>query len=222
MTSTSNPLVRDLNYFVLSAANPAAIHLLSEIQSKSSPPTLHSGEETIGYRISIPSHNSRQDEVCYKWRVGAGPSPAIAKMGDIFVPEILLCPQDTSQTPSSKTVRAYIKHIHAVLFLHPQSGALKYARGQTAKSSLAFCGEGKTTSNSAHTVSFSSLPLAIKTEADSAKPSTDLFIIAIISSLASFLAQISKLSGTYGCIVKFRIHPHYRLEFTFTPGSRWQ
>ncbi|KAH0525806.1 hypothetical protein TsFJ059_009219 [Trichoderma semiorbis] len=124
MTSTSNPLVRDLNYFVLSAANPAAIHLLSEIQSKSSPPTLHSGEETIGYRISIPSHNSRQDEVCYKWRVGAGPSPAIAKMGDIFVPEILLCPQDTSQTPSSKTVRAYIKHIHAVLFLHPQSGAL--------------------------------------------------------------------------------------------------
>ncbi|KAL7935840.1 kinase-like domain-containing protein [Trichoderma chlorosporum] len=45
-------------------------------------------------------------------------------MGDVFVPEILLCPQETSQTPSSKTVRAYIKHMHAVIFLHPQSGAL--------------------------------------------------------------------------------------------------
>ncbi|KAL7947017.1 kinase-like domain-containing protein [Trichoderma barbatum] len=132
MAMISNSPTRDLNYFTLSAANPAAIHLLSEIQSKSSPPTLQSGEDSIGYRISIPSHNSQQDEISFKWRIGAGPSPIIAKMGDVFVPEILLCPQEASQTPSSKTVRAYIKHIHGVIFIHPQSGAL-VLRSRSAK-----------------------------------------------------------------------------------------
>ncbi|KAL7791948.1 kinase-like domain-containing protein [Trichoderma ceciliae] len=125
MASITDLPAGDMKYFVLSAANEAAIHLLSEIQRDSSPPTLKSDENTIGYHLSIPSLDSRQREFCFKWSVGAGPSPNIAKTRlDRFTPDILLCPQGPTPTPSSKAVRASIKHIHAIISLHPRSGTL--------------------------------------------------------------------------------------------------
>ncbi|KAL7899259.1 kinase-like domain-containing protein [Trichoderma sp. SZMC 28014] len=125
MASTS-----DIGYFTFSAANEAAIHLLENVRREPSPPALISNEDSIGYRLSIPSENPHStptchDQSCFNWRIGTGPSPNKVKAGvESFTPEILLCPQAASPTPSSKTVRAAINHIHATLYIHPRSRVL--------------------------------------------------------------------------------------------------
>lgn len=124
-------LTSDMGYFTFSAANEAAIHLLENIRREPSPPALISNEDSIGYRLSVPSAKPhslptcRHNQSCFIWRIGTGPSPNKVKAGvDSFTPEILLCPQAASPTPSSKTVRASINHIHATIYIHAWSRVL--------------------------------------------------------------------------------------------------
>lgn len=59
----------------------------------------------------------------FRWRIGAGPSPALIEKGLCRCePDILLCPP--GRTPSSTAVRRFIKDIHATIHIHPRSGVL--------------------------------------------------------------------------------------------------
>ncbi|KAL6856401.1 kinase-like domain-containing protein [Trichoderma novae-zelandiae] len=111
-------------FFVFSAVNEAAIHLLETIQCKSSPPTLKSDENEIGYRVSIqfPCDEVRPED--FRWSIGAGPSPTMIekRLCRDRQPDILLCPP--GRTPSSAAVRRFIKDMHAMVHFHPQSGVL--------------------------------------------------------------------------------------------------
>ncbi|TFB00113.1 hypothetical protein CCMA1212_008346 [Trichoderma ghanense] len=113
-----------VDFIVFSAVNEAAIHLLETIQCKSSPPTLKSDENEIGYRLSIqfPCNEVRPEE--FRWSIGAGPSPAMMekRLCRHRQPDILLCPP--GRTPSSAAVRRFIKDMHAIVHFHPQSGVL--------------------------------------------------------------------------------------------------
>ncbi|UKZ58334.1 hypothetical protein TrVGV298_012202 [Trichoderma virens] len=96
---------------------------LETIQCKSSPPTLKSDENTIGYQLSIPLSCDSLGSGRFRWRIGAGPSPALIEKGLCCCePDILLCPP--GRTPSSAAVRRFIKDIHASIHFHPQSGVL--------------------------------------------------------------------------------------------------
>ncbi|KAK1240356.1 hypothetical protein MKX07_004384 [Trichoderma sp. CBMAI-0711] len=113
-----------VEFAVFSAVNEAAIHLLETIQCRSSPPTLKSDENEIGYRLSIklPCDEARPEE--FRWSIGAGPSPAMIekRLCRHRQPDILLCPP--GRTPSSAAVRRFIKDMHAMVHFHPQSGVL--------------------------------------------------------------------------------------------------
>ncbi|KAF3066625.1 hypothetical protein CFAM422_008732 [Trichoderma lentiforme] len=113
----------DIEFAVFSADNEAAIHLLETIQCKSSPPTLKSDENSIGYQLSIPLSCDSPDARRFRWRIGAGASPALVEKGLCCCePDILLCPP--GRTPSSAAVRRFIKDIHATIHFHPESGVL--------------------------------------------------------------------------------------------------
>ncbi|PTB63274.1 hypothetical protein BBK36DRAFT_22557 [Trichoderma citrinoviride] len=113
-----------VDFIAFSAVNEAAIHLLETIQCKSSPPTLKSNENEIGYRLSIrlPCDEIRPED--FRWSIGAGPSPAMVekRLCRHRQPDILLCPP--GRTPSSAAVRRFIKDMHAMVHFHPQSGVL--------------------------------------------------------------------------------------------------
>ncbi|KAL7804781.1 kinase-like domain-containing protein [Trichoderma aethiopicum] len=115
-----------VRFAVFSAANEAAIHLLETIQCKSSPPALESDEHEIGYQMSIrlPVAEARPED--FKWRIGAGPSPAMLeqRLCSQRQPDILLCPP--GRTPSSVAARRFIKDMHATVYFHPQSGVLLF------------------------------------------------------------------------------------------------
>lgn len=113
----------DIRFAVFSADNEAAIHLLETIELKSSPPTLESDEKAIGYQLSVPLSCDSFDSGRFRWRIGAGPSPALVEKGLCHCkPDILLCPP--GRTPSSTAVRRFIKDIHATIHIHPRSGVL--------------------------------------------------------------------------------------------------
>ncbi|KAL6880020.1 kinase-like domain-containing protein [Trichoderma longibrachiatum] len=126
--SGSSPVeaASSVRFAVFSAANEAAIHLLETIQCKSSPPALESDEHEIGYQMSIrlPCAEARPED--FKWRIGAGPSPAMIeqRLCSQRQPDILLCPP--GRTPSSVAVRRFIKDMHAMVYFHPQSGVLLF------------------------------------------------------------------------------------------------
>lgn len=193
MASTS-----DIGYFTFSAANVAAVHLLENIRHEPSPPALISNEDSIGYRLSIPSAQShsvppsRDGQFCLSWRIGTGPSPNKVKAGvDSFTPEILLCPQAASPSPSSKAVRASINHIHATIYIHARSRVLMmesrtgrpiiYERGdmnnqdvviyggQARGKGLVSCAGGRTFFDSGHIAFFSNLPSALNSKTKSAR-----------------------------------------------------
>lgn len=113
----------DIQFAVFSADNEAAIHLLETIECKASPPTLKSDENAIGYQLSMPSSCDSFDSGRFRWRIGAGPSPALVEKGLCHCkPDILLCPP--GRTPSSTAVRRFIKDIHATIHIHPRSGVI--------------------------------------------------------------------------------------------------
>ncbi|KAL7893512.1 kinase-like domain-containing protein [Trichoderma sp. SZMC 28014] len=113
----------DIQFAVFSADNEAAIHLLETIECKVSPPTLKSDEHAIGYQLSVPSSCDSLDSGRLRWRIGAGPSPALVEKGLCYCePDILLCPP--GRTPSSTAVRRFIKDIHATIHIHPRSRVL--------------------------------------------------------------------------------------------------
>ncbi|GFP58990.1 hypothetical protein TASIC1_0011035700 [Trichoderma asperellum] len=140
MAAATNSAPRDIPFATFSAANDAAVLLFELIQAKTSPPTLISSGNTIGYHISLPlssdssssdgdssdsasdsqaSHSSKLVE----WKIGAGASPTLAdKELGLTNPDILLCaPGDT---PASHRIRNYIKDFHAYITFHPTSGVL--------------------------------------------------------------------------------------------------
>ncbi|KAL7921220.1 kinase-like domain-containing protein [Trichoderma austrokoningii] len=99
----------DIQFAVFSAGNEAAIHLLETIACKVSPPALKSDENTFGYQLSIPPSCDSFNSGRFRWRIGAGPSPALIEKGLCFCePDILLCPLD----------------IHATIHTHPRSGVI--------------------------------------------------------------------------------------------------
>lgn len=113
----------DIQLAVFSADNEAAIHLLETIECKVSPPALKSDENAIGYQLSVPSSCDSFDSGRFRWRIGAGPSPALVEKGLCHCkPDILLCPP--GRTPSSTAVRRFIKDIHATIHIHPRSRVL--------------------------------------------------------------------------------------------------
>lgn len=117
------PVGSDVKFALFSADNEAAIHLLETIQCKISPPTLKSDESAIGYQLSIPLACDAPGFGRFRWRIGAGPSPALVEKGLCHCePDILLCPP--GRTPSSTAVRRFIKDIHATIYFHPSSGVL--------------------------------------------------------------------------------------------------
>lgn len=113
----------DIQFAVFSADNEAAIHLLETVECKASPPTLKSDENAIGYQLSLPLSCDSFDSGRFRWRIGAGPSPALVEKGLCHCkPDILLCPP--GRTPSSAAVRRFVKDIHATIHIHPRSGVL--------------------------------------------------------------------------------------------------
>ncbi|KAL9471947.1 hypothetical protein ACSS6W_009888 [Trichoderma asperelloides] len=113
----------DIQFAVFSADNEAAIHLLETVECKASPPTLKSDENAIGYQLSLPLSCDSFDSGRFRWRIGAGPSPALIEKELCHCkPDILLCPP--GRTPSSAAVRRFVKDIHATIHIHPRSGVL--------------------------------------------------------------------------------------------------
>ncbi|KAK6444339.1 hypothetical protein FP744_10000587 [Trichoderma asperellum] len=140
MAAATNSAPRDIPFATFSAANDAAVLLFELIQAKTSPPTLISSGNTIGYHISLPlssdssssdgdSSDSASDSQAshstklVEWKIGAGASPTLAdKELGLTNPDILLCaPGDT---PASHRIRNYIKDFHAYITFHPTSGVL--------------------------------------------------------------------------------------------------
>ncbi|KAL7931385.1 kinase-like domain-containing protein [Trichoderma chlorosporum] len=150
---TPTDAANNVEFAVFSAHNEAAIHLLESIQCKSSPPALKSDESTIGYQLSLPLSCDSPDSRRFRWRIGAGASPAlIAKGLCCCEPDILLCPPGKS--PGSAAVRRFVKDIHATVHFHPRSGVLLlkthssrpviYEHGDIHNGDLVLDGSGKT------------------------------------------------------------------------------
>lgn len=122
--SQANPV----HFATFSAHNAAAVHLLEAVQAScaSHAPYLISDQETISYYLTLPSVANEPGftpPAVDRWRLGAGPSATLTdKRIDCCRVELLLCPP--GNTPGVKRARASIKHVHAVLYFHPDSGAL--------------------------------------------------------------------------------------------------
>lgn len=101
-----------VNFAVFSAANTAAIHLLDSIKPEICI-TSNSHGNTIRYNLPSQSPD---------------PSVAIAKKELNYPePDIPLCPPEESPSEGSltaKIARKFIKYIHAVMHLHPESDVL--------------------------------------------------------------------------------------------------
>ncbi|KAL7798342.1 hypothetical protein V8C37DRAFT_367426 [Trichoderma ceciliae] len=111
-----------VNFADFSAANTAAVHLLENIRSEISPPTLERTGNTIGYQLSAPLLSNNCDFGDF-WRIGAGPPMAIIERKlDHCKPNILLCPPEG--TLGAMTARQFIKDIHATMHFHLESRVL--------------------------------------------------------------------------------------------------
>lgn len=120
---------KHLHFATFSPEDAAATHLLESVQAQlhstsHSSQCLISTDDEIAYILSLPDQESTNSTgTPCKWRIGAGPSLAHREKG---IPcsevDFLICPP--GNTPGTKLARKYIKSVHAVLYLHPKSGAL--------------------------------------------------------------------------------------------------
>lgn len=143
MATVPNALPNKIPFIVFEAANEAATVLLELIQAIASPPTLVSNENAIGYQLSLPlslPDDSRPTGTSFdsdsafasasrsglvRWSIGAGPPPALIDKGlHHTYPDILLC--TPGKTAGTKAIRRHIKHLHANIIFHPDSGVLLF------------------------------------------------------------------------------------------------
>lgn len=90
----STPPKDTVTFALFSAANTAAAHLLDNIRSEVSPPTLIRHKKSIGYHLSAKSSSECEEEI---WRIGAGPPIAMLEKDlDHLKPDIQLCPPGDS------------------------------------------------------------------------------------------------------------------------------
>ncbi|KAM0253301.1 hypothetical protein ACHAQJ_007355 [Trichoderma viride] len=140
----------DIQFAVFSGENPAAIHLLETVKLTASPPTLQTNGDMIGYQLSIPVSSKGESSGRHRWFIGAGAPPALEKT--CIEPEIRLGPPGDS--PGVRQVRKAIHDLHAILYFHPNSGALllmtrsrkpiMYEEGGADSSNLEISSQGNT------------------------------------------------------------------------------
>ena len=107
------------------AHNAAAVHLLETVQASAASASLVSDEDTFAYDLVLPSPNNAgaSQPAASRWRIGSGPSAALAqKRVACCTVDLLLCPPGNS--PGARRARGSIKSIHAVIYFHPESGVL--------------------------------------------------------------------------------------------------